>query len=165
MLQPLRANERRSLLRLSFVLCSASLLVAPLTLPASFEAQAGVESGAFRQTIPQIPDRLVYPQIDVTRDPFAADRAPVHDDMTAVDGLPIVLPANRGADAMNQEPGHAAVRAVIQGSSPQALIDIAGRTEVVGIGSAVAGSSVVKIDPGGVLLENGTRLPFEDKEP
>jgi hypothetical protein len=54
------------------------------------------------------------------------------------------------------------VRGVVLGERPQAIVDERGREELIGIGSNVAGSQVLAIDPDGVVLANGTFLRLID---
>ena len=58
-------------------------------------------------------------------------------------------------------PGDVAVRAVVMGAKPHALVDIGAQTILVGVGDEVGGARVVTIDDTGVRLTDGTLIRFE----
>jgi hypothetical protein len=55
-------------------------------------------------------------------------------------------------------PANAVVRAVLLGETPHALIETGNRTILVGIGDVFAGVRITRIDDGGVLLSDGSRI-------
>ena len=105
-------------------------------------------------------------------DPFVA-RAADDDDRAAAattrePALPTALarigplPPNAGAFpfAWNGRSDEIVVRAVVVGSHPSALVDDGGATHLLTVGDPIAGSSVVAIDAGGVVLGDRRRLHF-----
>ena len=120
-----------------------------------------------------IPAETVAPVAVVSPngDPFVA-RADDDDDHTAPavrePALPAALarigplPPNAGAFPFvwNGRPDEVVVRAVVVGPHPSALVDDGGTTHLLTVGDPVAGSSVVAIDAGGVVLGDRRRLHF-----
>ena len=163
-LQPLNDRERRTLLTWSAVLCAIPLCLAPLAGRSSFELAS--ERAAFdaRFSPPSIDAVWNDKPVVVARDPFVPERKPVVNatpaqsviGMHVTQGQPIgfVVPS-----------GTMAVRAVVTGASPRALIDDGARVRVVGIGDMLAGFKVVGIDRGGVHLQNGTVMPLPEENP
>lgn len=154
--RPLYTRERRALLRCSLLICTGALLVVPLTVAPSFQAEAENAPPPPRVAAPVLPRPLHFPEILITHDPFiptlAFTAAPV--DNIATTGAADAVPA-----------GTPVVRAVIRGTSAKALVDLGGQPIVVGIGSALAGSTVMGIDSGGIHLQNGQSFVFPEKQP
>jgi hypothetical protein len=116
----------------------------PFAAPASVVAQAGDDLPIARRATVLPSGALLYPHIDVARDPFVPAAAAVAPDGTR---LPI------GTNPV-------LVRAIILGASPHALIDLAGREQIVGVGDALLETAVTGIDERGVHLENGESLAY-----
>ncbi len=93
------------------------------------------------------------------RDPF---RAPDSDASTAVGGL--VLPENAGGDApaFGLAHGALAVRAVVLGREPRALVEIDGHVAVVRVGTRLAGAMITGIDAHGLTLAGGRRVALDE---
>ena len=70
------------------------------------------------------------------------------------------VPDAVAAEETNEAGTPASVGAVILGAEPKALVEVSGRSELVGIGSSLAGGTVVSITRNGILLDDGVRLPF-----
>jgi hypothetical protein len=142
--RPLRTEQRRTLLRYALLACGVSASLLPFATPENVVAQAAGELPiAHRATV--LPSgALAYPHIDVARDPFVPAAAAVAPDGTQV-------PVGTGP---------LLVRAVVLGASPHALIDVAGREQILGIGDALLETTVTGIDERGVHLENGESLAY-----
>jgi len=154
-LKPIFETRRRLLLRWSSTMCAGSLLLLPLTTPASPGAEA-FALGAFRSKSPAPPlARLIFPAIAIRHNPFVQQVLPADGE---ADPANVVLPPN----AALAQP---VVRAVVVGSSPHALVEIGGQNAVVGVGSTLEGSVVTEIDSSGLLLDNGQRLPLNERRP
>ena len=67
----------------------------------------------------------------------------------------IVLPPNDGIVAAP------VVRAVVLGKHPKALLEIDGRTRIVGAGARLRGIAIDAVTAQGVTLEDGERLPVD----
>ncbi|HEU5480580.1 MAG TPA: hypothetical protein VFU90_12130 [Candidatus Tumulicola sp.] len=107
----------------------------------------------------QIPKRLVFPPIVVTRDPFRVEE--LVPPLPAVGGdtpSDLVLPPNAAVAGPR-------LRAVIAGGPPRALIEENGRTRIVGVGSELAGSVVSEISESEVRLEDGETLRLTGLQP
>jgi hypothetical protein len=157
--KPLYTRQRHRLLRCSALFCAGSMLLSPLTVRPSFRAEAETSSRAALHALPQLPSRLKFPAIVITHDPFIPSTAaalPVSEAILGDASTPVATAPVATAPV---------VRAVITGPSPKALVDIDGTPEVIGIGSALAGSVVTSISADAVGLENGQSLPFSGKRP
>lgn len=155
-----RPVKRR--LAMPLLACVAVPLLAvwccPAGIPAEDDAPARVHEPS---TVPQ---QLKFPQLQIRRDPFMPSR----DTQGGPDGVVaedagIVLPPNLAA--VDQVPAALsakapALRAVILGATPKALIDVGGRSMLVGLGSPLLGSSVAAIRTDGIVLQDGERLRF-----
>lgn len=144
MCKPLSSERRRSLLRVGLLACASSVLLVPLTAAPSFEAVADVEPPVATFQPAPAPTRLAFPKIAIERDPFVSDATAAVVGGALPDGQP-------------------AVRAVVLGLTPKALVEIAGRSRIVGIGDRLGDTLILGIDAAGVRLENGERLPLEPK--
>jgi hypothetical protein len=143
MLQPLRSERRRNLLRGSLLALAGALLLLPLALPLALPAQAGGRIGSAPEPAPTFAE-AAEPEVKITRDPFVPEAATQSADATqAVDGG-----------------GSIEVEAVASGSSPRALIQVGGTSRIVRVGDALGDSTVNSIGPSGIVLENGETLPF-----
>jgi hypothetical protein len=151
-LQPLDERPRRRMLLLAAVLCAVPMLLLPLAGRSAFEVAD--ERTAFVQRFPQhaTPSKTAERALNVARDPFVAD-APA-----AVAGGVVGMHVVQGASMGISVPDAPEVRAIVSGSSPRALIEQSGRVRVVAPGDALSGSTIVRIDGGGLLLKNGTRV-------
>jgi hypothetical protein len=141
MFVPLRSNLRRRLLRAALCALGAAIALAPLAIPCALPAAVGAGFPVRPVALPAI-GGTAEPEVTIARDPFVPD-APVDAAGTA--------PADGSAIA---------VEAVALGSSPHALVRVGGATRIVGVGDALAGSTVNGIDAHGVALESGETLPF-----
>lgn len=175
MLPPLRDDQRRALLRLSILMCSAALALLPLTAQSSFDASAAEAIVQPALDVPTVPDRLRFPDVSVSRDPFVPDaasiaaplvmnNAEVGTQVQGGDDIGIVLPPNAGASGVPGGPvgtgGQPLVRAVVVGPSSRALIDMGGAVRVLGVGDPLGPARIRTIDAGGVTLDNGAHLPL-----
>jgi hypothetical protein len=151
----LYTRQRHALLRCSALLCAGSLLLSPLTVRPSFQAEAETDSRVALRALPELPSRLEFPAVVITHDPFIPSTAAA---------LPVSEALSGGASSV-AIPTTPVVRAVITGPTPKALVDIDGTPQVVGIGSELAGSVVRSISADAVNLENGHSLPFSGKQP
>jgi len=157
MIQPLTANRRRTMVRCSLTLCVVSLLLLALAVPPRSAAGAAPKDDGVRG-LPALPPPLTYPKLSVLHNPFARPAPAIADDG---DALPpdFVLPPNDGIASLPR------VQALVVGTVPKALVEIDGHGAIVGIGTKLEGSTIVGIDSGGIVLENGERLPFEGRRP
>lgn len=137
MVRPLSTTRRRRVLRVSLCACAAACALLPMAFPWNMHASAGGDVLGHAMA-PATPGAMVYPPIQVERDPFARPGG---------------------------SPSLAVVRAVALGDVPTALIDLDGKTQFAGVGSTIAGSSVVSITQRGVELDDGTILPLREARP
>jgi hypothetical protein len=142
--KPLFARQRRALIRLAMPASVASLAILPLTFPPELQAQGGGQPIA-RANVPDVPQRLVFPSFGVRRDPFAA---------------PVETGGSGAASGVAGQDGAVVVRAIVFGTPRKALVDVAGQPRVVGTGSPLSGSVVVRIEAGGVVLADGRVLRY-----
>lgn len=145
MLHPLRDGDRRRLLYVAAVLCTAPMLLLPLAGRSNFEI--GDERAVFdRRFSAIVPARVeAKAAVTVTRDPFAPDEALES---------PSPKPGANGA---------VSVEAIVSGATPKALVEENARVRVVGIGDPLAGSRIVEINGAGLRLQNGTLLVIRDR--
>jgi hypothetical protein len=155
-MRPLTTNQRRTAARCSVAMCVVSLLLLPLAVPPS--TSAGNALGPFGAVhgLPEIPPPLSYPALAIRHNPFVRPTASVGDNE---DTLPpdLVLPPNAGIASPPR------VEALILGTVPKALVEIDGRTAIVGVGAKLDGSVIVEIDVRGIELDNGERLALEGR--
>lgn len=158
MIPALTTNERRSIARVGVATCVVSLLLLPLAIPPRTSAGTAGGTSTVVRGLPEIPPPLTYPELKIRRDPFLRARPPVADDD---DALPadLVLPPNAGIAS----PPH--LQALILGAEPKALVEIDGRTAIVGVGTKLQGAAVVGIDARGIELDNGQHLGLERRNP
>ncbi|MEO6835926.1 MAG: hypothetical protein ABI231_08480 [Candidatus Tumulicola sp.] len=156
-----RRTAKRSAARRCLAFASAIVLLLALgALRSALPAEGGDESPPPEFDAPVAPQQLRFPTILIRRDPFASDiggaagGAPLGGD----DGADIVLPPNAAAVAP-------VVRAVILGAAPKALIEVAGRPIVVGIGTPLANSVIAGISESGILLRDGESLRLTERRP
>ena len=154
-LRPLYTRQRRALLRYSALICVGSIVLGASTMRLSFQAQAEEQPPIARHSVPQPLPTLTFPSILIKHDPFIP---------STIDGLASNDRSFNGmADAATSSVP--LVRAIVVGTSPRALVEIAGAPQVVGIGSALAASIVTSIDAAGVQLQTGQILPLAGKLP
>jgi len=166
-------DERRSLLQLSAALCCCSLLALPLTAAYSYAVSAheGVVVATARYRIETGP--MTYPAVPLARDPFRADPSPAvpaaPSGMAGMrihqgEAIGLSLPPNAGAaeDAETAVPAFA-VKAVVLGADPRALLDVGGSVRVVGIGDIVGTRVIRAIDESGLTLADGTKVPLSEQ--
>jgi hypothetical protein len=136
------------------------LLAVGVPLPAALPEQDGLAQAADAVNLASVPQRLRFPEITIRRDPFLATGVATEGGAAVGDrnGGGIVLPPNAAASTP-------VLRAVILGSVPKALVEIAGRSAIVGIGSPLADSTVVEISPTSLLLEDGVMLALPGNQP
>jgi hypothetical protein len=158
MIPALTTNQRRSVARGSLATCIVSLLLLPLAVPPRTSAGTDPNAQPPMHDLPEIPPPLAYPALAIRHNPFVRPTSPFDAD---TDALPpdLVLPPNAGIAA----PPH--VQALILGSVPKALVELDGRTTIVGVGSKLEGSAIVNIDARGVEMDNGERLGLEGQRP
>lgn len=158
MIPALTTNQRRTLARGSVAMCIVSLLLLPLAMPPRTSAGTAANTFGPLRALPEIPDPLTYPALAIRHNPFARPDLPIDGD---ADALPpdLVLPPNAGIAS----PPH--VQALIVGPVPKALVDIDGRTAIVGVGTKLEGSTIVDIDSRGIELDNGERLVLDGQRP
>lgn len=151
MLLPLDDESRARLVRLAVLLCGSALLLAPLAGRGSIEiAQEQAAFGAILAT-PRLPAGASSADVLVERDPFAP---------LASSGA---LSATAGAAAASPSPQDAGVtvEAIVTGKTARALVDDSGQTRIVGIGDALGGSRIVRIDSGAVTLASGLSFALQ----
>jgi hypothetical protein len=141
MLQPLRSNGRRALLRASALSLAGALLTLPLALPVKLPASAGVPPPP-APAAPGIADVPDDPPPNIARDPFVPDAAEPEAGGNA--------PASAGI----------AVVAVALGDAPRALVRTGETSRIVGAGDALGDSTVREIGAHGIVLESGEVLPL-----
>ncbi len=172
-------HSRTIILSSSAVCLIGALAASPMTArsagaatpPLAMQPRSGLVA-----PMPVIPPRAVRPQRDPfigTRDEDVAAAMPARK-FAAVPALPPIadlprvpasLPPNAGAGegtAVAYAPGTApitaAVRAVIVGPHPYAIVDEGSTTRVVGVGGDIGGKRVLAITLSGVVLGDGERL-------
>jgi len=161
MLAPLRDSRRKTLLRLSLLVCCVSAALLPLTGGSSGDASASPAVAEAAPKLPEVPSALRFPPVAVSRDPFVPDAVP---DQAPIDGdVDIVLPPNAGANGapappLSDVPNQIVVRAVVIGPSSRALVDVNGKVNVLAVGDILAGNPIQAIDSQGIVLANGTRI-------
>jgi hypothetical protein len=142
-------------LRFSRAMRTFAPLLALCCLPVELSAESGNRvTSPPRIDPPAVPERIHFPTIVIRRDPFAASPDALATESSTGDGsdaASLVLPPNAAIAAP-------VVRAVILGDDPKALVDLAGRPLVVGIGTPLADSTVVAITRTAVVLQDGERL-------
>jgi hypothetical protein len=148
------------------MLCSVPLLLAPLASRSAFETRE--ERAVFVERFPA--SRIERPtsgsEVKVARDPFASDalRQTVASNTLAASPKAGVV----GMHVAQGQPigisiaGLPVVRAIVSGSSPRALIEEQGRVRIVAAGDILAGSTVVRIAAGGIVLSNGASLKLAE---
>ena len=149
MLPALLDEQRRSLQRLSFVLCAFAIGTLTIVAPASSSASAR-EHRTLRTAVSSQLEQLDYPAIHLRRDPFVpavADRPIVRGSMDA--------PAS----------GTTVVRAVVTGAEPRALIESNGSVRVIRIGDRIGSLAVIGIDATGVVMDGGVTLQLDRVRP
>lgn len=155
-------NARRSWSRLAVWACLWLPLLAIAAVPAALSAEDGDRELVPQFDPPPVPERLHFPTLVIRRDPFAANIASVSDGVTSADagGDPsdLVLPPNAAVASP-------VLRAVILGPSPKALVEVAGRAIVAGIGTPLGNSTVVAITGNSVVLQDGQSLRLAEKHP
>ncbi|HKE36286.1 MAG TPA: hypothetical protein VKB39_02585 [Candidatus Baltobacteraceae bacterium] len=158
MIPALTTNERRSIARAAVATCVVSLLLLPLAVPPRTSAGPARGSGGAVRGLPGIPPPLTYPKLEIRHDPFLRPKPANADDD---DALPadLVLPPNAGIAS----PPH--LQALILGAEPKALVEVDGRTAIVGVGTKLEGAAIVGIDARGIELDNGQRLGLEGRNP
>ena len=158
MIRPLTTNQRRSAARSSVATCVVSLLLLPLAVPPQTSAGNAPSPYSAVRGLPEIPPPLTYPALAIRHNPFMRPPTPSAGDD---DALPpdLILPPNAGIAS----PPH--VEALILGAVPKALVEIDGRSAIVGIGAKLQGSAIVEIDSHGIALDNGERLELEGRRP
>ena len=134
MLPALLDNDRRTLMRVAVMMCTASLGILPMTVPSSSTARADARPARGATQDFGIPQKLAFPPVAFARDPFVPD-----------------------ATAREAESG-AVLRAVVTGPQPRALVEIAGVARVVRVGDRIGQGVVLSIDAGGVVLSGGLEL-------
>jgi hypothetical protein len=168
MFTSLSANRRtaRTFLLLGYL---AVLLLAVWSSPTIIPAEAGDDPAPSLFDPPAVPERLRFPAVQVRRDPFtpSLEIGAGTEGMPSDDGGGIVLPPNAAAEegATATRSVVPTLRAVILGASPRALVDLAGRSVVVAIGSPLLSSIVTAIGKDGVVLQDGESLHFAEKHP
>ena len=158
MIRPLTTNQRRSVTRGSLGTCLVSLLLLPLVAPPRTSAgTVGKVSTAWRE-LPSIPPPLSYPALAIHHNPFARPLPSIAGDG---DPLPpdLVLPPNAGIASPPR------VQALILGAEPKALVQVDGQIAIVGVGTKLEGSAIVRIDSRGLEFDNGERLQLEGRRP
>lgn len=149
---------RRRLLVWSAVLCAFALGLAPLAGRSSLELAHERTAFAARLSSPAVDSGWKQRPVEVTRDPFVAESAPLGA-QNPVDAGIAGTHVTQGAPTGYVVPGAApVVTAVAIGTSPLALVDDGTHVRVVKVGDDVAGSRVTAIDNAGVRLQNGARL-------
>jgi hypothetical protein len=151
-LDPLNASQRRRALRWSIAASTIALLLVPLAALPGPAMEEGASSAA-PPGLPELPERLVYPALNVRHDPFARATQPPGAEDDADPG--IVLPPNDGIAAAP------IVRAVVLGEHPKALLEIDGRTRIVGVGARLRGIAIEAVTSQGIRLDDGERLPVD----
>jgi hypothetical protein len=147
--------------RFSFL---AALIACALSAPVTVAA-SDVEHGAV-PLLPALgdPGILRYPRIVARRDPF--EEPPALNGAYAIPSLPMpgvpnfALPPNLGApsDIEGSKRGAVVLKATAIGDAAKALLDIDGRSTLVGIGSRVGDATITQIDANDVRLSDGTTL-------
>lgn len=167
-MRPLHDARRRRALFCSALLCAVPLCLAPLAGRSSLELADEQATFDARFSAPALAASWRVKPVNVERDPFRPDggsrsAAPPHDNgvvgMHVTQGRPIGFPLTPNTAQLSS------VTAIITGSSARALIDDGSRVRVVGIGDALDGARVSKIDATGVHLTNGKVLPLTEDEP
>lgn len=158
MVRPLTTNQRRSVTRGSLASCVVSLMLLPLAAPPSTSAGTSSSNSSASRSLPSIPPPLVYPALTIHHNPFLRPLPPIAADD---DALPpdFVLPPNAGIFSPPR------LQALILGAVPKALIEVDGKTAIVGVGTKLEGSAIVQIDARGIELDDGERLGIEGRRP
>jgi hypothetical protein len=157
MIPPLTTNERRSVARVAVATSVVSLLLLPLANPPRLSADTPRETSQALRGLPEIPPPLAYPALEIRHDPFVRP-APA---IAGEDDFPsdLVLPPNAGIAS----PPH--LQALVLGAEPKALVEVDGRTAIVGVGAKLEGAAIVGIDSRGIVFDNGQRLGLEGRNP
>ena len=143
MLPPLFARQRRRLLSWTIPACAAAIALLLIALPPSLQAGGNGRLRASHSIASAVPGALAFPIVDVAHDPFVPE-----------------VRAALGASEAGK--GTTVVRAIVLGESPKALVDIDGRTIVVGVGSSLGSAVVTAIAADAVLLDDGERLALDE---
>ncbi len=144
MRKPIPTNRRRSIVRAALAASGTAIALLPLATPWTLQAHAGDPAPVRKPPSAAPLPELAYPAAVVVRDPFAG--APGPGSETAAVAAP-------------------RVGALVLGAHPRALIENGERAELVGVGSAVGSAVVTAITSAGVLLDDGTTIPFGPERP
>lgn len=153
-MQPINEARRRKLFTFSAAICAVPMMLAPIAARSSFQLAREQSAFTARFNLPAVPAPWKTAAVNVSRDPFIPERPYV----SASDGVRETPPAAGGFASP-------AVRAVVTGPSPHALVDENGNVRVVSVGDLVAGSQVLAIDRTGIRLKNGTVLALAGDMP
>lgn len=151
------------------MICAASLWESPreAVAVAALQPLAGAAQDARSVATPRPP----APAVSIARDPFVAalteggdagpHRSP-RDDRPVLSTIP-VLPPNDAVAAVTFSAGseRAALRAVVAGSRPFAILEVADKTVLVKPGDVVLGVRIGRIGLGGIVLQDGRRIGFD----
>jgi hypothetical protein len=139
MLPTLDDKQRAAMFRWGVLISLAAMTLGPSAVsPASsvdMKSPADAPSETPVRTLPA----FAIPAVRLGSDPFVAKAADV--------------------------PAGTAVRAVIFGGAPRALIEIGGKELMVGVGDAIAGVRVLAIEDRGVSLSDGSFIPIRGVKP
>lgn len=157
-MRPLTTNQRRSVARVALATCIVSLLLLPLAIPPRTSAEPNGFTANVR-VLPEIPPPLTFPSLRIRHNPFLRPSQPIEGGEEDVLPPDLVLPPNPGIAS----PPH--LQALILGAAPKALVEVDGRTAVVGVGTKIEGSEITEIDARGIEFDNGERLELEGRRP
>lgn len=166
MLMPFRNSRRaRGPLLLGWFIAS---LLAVASSPTVIPAEGG-DSDRTQPAATATAERFGFPLVEVRRDPFVPFPGDVTSTGASGDDSTFALPPNDAASGLPTgvpRTGSApTLRAIIVGTAPKALVDIAGRPTLVSVGSQLFRSTVVSIQKDGIVLANGESLGFSEGRP
>lgn len=149
----MRRSERAALAAIGCVLCLGAAILAPRTARAgAFSAEQPAVETLAPATL-RTAEAAALP-LEVSRDPFIS-QAP---DESAAAAKATPPPFAAGGATAQPSSSPPALRAIVAGTHPYALVEVDGSVRIVAPGDRLGGSRVVAIDIDGLLLEGGMRM-------
>lgn len=165
-MRPIRQRERALICASGSILCAFACATVPRNAVAVAFPDQTPRAGLVASLAEPPPGRIA-----IVRDPFVADaraerRTEPNDppSFAPIPGIP-VLPPNRAA--LGAVPGApdapVTVRAIVTGTHPCALVDLAGAMILVRPGDRLLGRRVESIDLAGIVVTGGLRLALDSE--
>jgi hypothetical protein len=160
-------RQRQRLLHIAAMLCALPLFLAPLAGRSAFEAR---EAHTVLIERLKADSNLLQPDspVRVLRDPFVSNTAQPIALSESIGAAPrggvVGMHVTQGTPIGIAAPAAPAVRAIVAGLDPRALVEVRGRVSIVGIGDEIDGSRVVRITANAIVLRNGTSLFVSGRE-